>query len=532
MVSLINMQPIEYPRNALLDFSPINSAIENYQQQQNINARMGMENERLGFERERQGFARDLHPLQMGSQRLSMEATRQGIDQNRLRNPLELRQLQAGVLSAEDTLRETLNLRRDLGGGNPTPESARANTFLTPSAQPMPGVSMSPPRQAAAPAPATAPPQQAAHDFNELGPRFVRDHILSVSPEVGQARFGMLLNDPVFGPALREHGLHEMDWREAASTMAGASVTPTTQPGPAAPPQQSAVQPPTAAPAAAPAQPPAQMSEQERTARRMIASGLPQYVTQGRAMLEALNKLHITEVGGRLVATDGQGRARVVYDPSTSPDVGTVNNISGGLAHLAGIPGRFGGDDGVFANAVGPFQGDPTDYSGLSSITPSAIAQGVARAFGSMASAGSDQAPAEVRRAIEGGTNTLASVLKPLIRKPGEGAWSDRDQAVLNTIVGNLSQASTVQQYNRELENVRQRINQNFNLNLPPIPGVSHNPKNANPATVVQSAQSPQSAPPTQASQPPAHIANDAEYNTLPSGARFIGPDGRTRIKP
>jgi len=30
----------------------------------------------------------------------------------------------------------------------------------------------------------------------------------------------------------------------------------------------------------------------------------------------------------------------------------------------------------------------------------------------------------------------------------------------------------------------------------------------------------------------PAKISGDAEYNALPSGATFIGPDGKTRRKP
>src|SRR5262249_60720949 len=80
-----------------------------------------------------------------------------------------------------------------------------------------------------------------------------------------------------------------------------------------------------------------------------------------------------------------------------------------------------------------------------------------------------EAAPAEVRRAISGATETLSAVIKPLIRKPGEGAWSDADQAKLSAIVGNLLQVNDMAQFHRELENVRLRINSNFGINLPPI---------------------------------------------------------------
>lgn len=39
-------------------------------------------------------------------------------------------------------------------------------------------------------------------------------------------------------------------------------------------------------------------------------------------------------------------------------------------------------------------------------------------------------------------------------------------------------------------------------------------------------------APPTKPNGAPARISSDEEYNALPSGARFVGPDGKTRRKP
>lgn len=178
-------------------------------------------------------------------------------------------------------------------------------------------------------------------------------------------------------------------------------------------------------------------------------------------------------------------------------------NIMGGMRELYGIPDRYGGDKGVFGSAVGPFQGDPNSWF----LGP------VARALGSLKTLGNEKAPAEVRRAIQGATDTVASVIKPLIRKPGEGTWSDADQARLNMIVGELAQANDVAQYRRELDNVRRRINANFHLSLPPL-----GPEGASGET-------------TGASNAIPRIQNDADYARLNPGQRYIDPTGQVRTK-
>jgi hypothetical protein len=137
-------------------------------------------------------------------------------------------------------------------------------------------------------------------------------------------------------------------------------------------------------------------------------------------------------------------------------------DITKGLRELHSIPGRYGGDKGVFGSAVGPLQGDPDSYVGS-----------IARGLGSMWTAFEKESPSEVRRAIQGGQDTLMNVLKKLIRPPGsaEGPLSDADQARLDRIIGPLMQANDVAQYRRELENVRRRINENFRLNIPEFEG-------------------------------------------------------------
>jgi hypothetical protein len=144
-----------------------------------------------------------------------------------------------------------------------------------------------------------------------------------------------------------------------------------------------------------------------------------------------------------------------------------TENITRGLRELHGIPDRYGGDKGVFGSSVGPLRGDPESYAGA-----------IARAGGSMWSAFDKASPGEVRRAIQGGQDTLMNVLKKLIRPPGsaEGPLSDADQARLDRIIGPLMQANDVQQYRRELDNVRRRINENFGMEIPEFESAGASP--------------------------------------------------------
>jgi hypothetical protein len=136
-------------------------------------------------------------------------------------------------------------------------------------------------------------------------------------------------------------------------------------------------------------------------------------------------------------------------------------NIAAGLDNLNKLATDY--DDASFTNAVGPFQGSTPD--GLLGSIPINIA----RLFGeiSNASEGGAASPTEVRNNIVGNTETLAAAIKPLIRAPGEGVWTDQDQARLVAIVGDLAQARDKDEYRRRLNAVRDRIKTNFNLDIP-----------------------------------------------------------------
>lgn len=122
-------------------------------------------------------------------------------------------------------------------------------------------------------------------------------------------------------------------------------------------------------------------------------------------------------------------------------------------------------DNPSFTNALGPLQG--ADPGADSSIITGGLAR-AARLGGEIMNKweGGKTVPTEVRAKIMGDTNALALAIKPMVRNPGEGIWSDRDQNLLNYLVGNLSEARTPEEYQRRLDAVVERMNNTFGLHM------------------------------------------------------------------
>ena len=141
--------------------------------------------------------------------------------------------------------------------------------------------------------------------------------------------------------------------------------------------------------------------------------------------------------------------------------LGASDKIAAGLNNLNQMTNQY--DDASFENSVGPFQGSTPD--GLLSSLPI----NAARLGGELANwwEGGKSAPSEVRSNIQGSTEAIAAAIKPLIRAPGEGVWTDADQARLVAVVGDLSQAGSKEEFKRRLNAVRDRLKANFNLDIP-----------------------------------------------------------------
>jgi len=190
-----------------------------------------------------------------------------------------------------------------------------------------------------------------------------------------------------------------------------------------------------------------------------------------RAQIKALEKkdgTHNAEVQGRYtmgqsMGLKGEDLTRYALtgtlpgklnDPANDPDrVG--QGIAGGLNSMARIPKEFGP---TLGRAIGPVRGQE-----------SGVLPAIGKVIGSIHNMAGDRNTSEARARIAGDTEALAAQIKPLIRKPGEGTWSDADQARLNALVGNLATSRDVGEYKRNLEAVRQRLIDNFGVKLPPI---------------------------------------------------------------
>jgi len=139
----------------------------------------------------------------------------------------------------------------------------------------------------------------------------------------------------------------------------------------------------------------------------------------------------------------------------------TAPKIAEGLQNLNNMTDTY--NDAAFENSVGPFQGSNPD--GLVNGALINTARGLGEAWNTIE--GGNATPNEVRNNIVGATEALAAAIKPLIRAPGEGVWTDADQARLVSIVGDLSQSSNKAEFKRRLNAVRDRIKSNFELDIP-----------------------------------------------------------------
>lgn len=185
---------------------------------------------------------------------------------------------------------------------------------------------------------------------------------------------------------------------------------------------------------------------------------------QGDERLQKLQEIGINpdSAEGRLYRATGKLPA-AAYNTMALDDrrKESSGKIGEGLKNLSDMATTY--DDESFQNAVGPFQGAVPD--GLAGAVPI----NAARAWGEIANwyNGGQTAPSEIRSNIHGSVEALAAAIKPLIRAPGEGVWTDQDQARLVSVVGDLAQASSKEEYLRRLAAVRDRVKSNFNLDVP-----------------------------------------------------------------
>ena len=166
---------------------------------------------------------------------------------------------------------------------------------------------------------------------------------------------------------------------------------------------------------------------------------------------------------------EARAKAKGEADASRIGESRVAEQFAGGLSQLKRLPDEFG--PRAFERALGPWQATSPETEGVGSAVAAAVnwlPQQAARAsaeFGSWAEGGA--APTEVRDRVETVTKNLAAVMKPLIRKPGEGAWSDKDQANLEAQIGLLSRSRNVEEYNRRVDDIKENVSKVFLVDVP-----------------------------------------------------------------
>jgi len=254
--------------------------------------------------------------------------------------------------------------------------------------------------------------------------------------------------------------------------------------------------------------------------REKLATDIELARTKGQEdqkRIDALKRIGIEPDSAEGIAFRANGKLPAAAYEKLEQDqrkLRSAPKITEGLNNLLKMTDKY--DDPSFVNAVGPLQGATPDQTGL--LT--APFANIARLYGEIANKfeGGKSTPNEVRNDIMGSTEALAAAIKPLIRGPGEGVWTDADQARLVAIVGDLAQASSKEEFKRRLNAVSGRIESNFGL------GIKFDAfGNRDPAQSPASAARPSG---------PVRVKSPDEARKLPSGTRILLPDGSEGVVP
>jgi hypothetical protein len=136
----------------------------------------------------------------------------------------------------------------------------------------------------------------------------------------------------------------------------------------------------------------------------------------------------------------------------------TLGKFDKAIAIMRQHPTRYGKD--AFERSIGPYASSKPDAGeGHVESTMNFLGRTLARATSEAGqSVGGGAEPTDVRDAVNTDALRIATVMKPFVRKTGEGPWTDRDQANLENQVGDLGRARSVKEYNARLDRLQQYI--------------------------------------------------------------------------
>jgi hypothetical protein len=142
--------------------------------------------------------------------------------------------------------------------------------------------------------------------------------------------------------------------------------------------------------------------------------------------------------------------------------------LQGMVENLAQVPHEYGRQ--ATERAVGPYSGAniTENEGGYVGSVINAIPTAIAKMRGELAALYQGGAnPSEVRRRIEGDTQALVNLMKPYLRVKGEGAQSNYELQQLQSAIGQVVQARTVEEYNRGVEDLRHRLTGMIGVEVP-----------------------------------------------------------------
>lgn len=207
--------------------------------------------------------------------------------------------------------------------------------------------------------------------------------------------------------------------------------------------------------------------------RQLGMAMMQQYLVPPKPMTpmeqaELANKrANLQKTQADIVKTQAETDKAKAEMPKTPED--TAKQFAGGIEQLRRFPVEFGTE--AFERAMGPWSAssaqdnDPQGGFWGTGASVNSLGQMVARGVGeAKAALYGGAAPTEVRDRVETAMKNLAAVMKPLIRKPGEGAWSDKDQANLEAQIGQLSRVRDAGEYRRRLNDIEENMNKIFQV--------------------------------------------------------------------
>jgi hypothetical protein len=211
---------------------------------------------------------------------------------------------------------------------------------------------------------------------------------------------------------------------------------------------------------------------------QMLKSPDPQVRALGRSqVLNAMKVMSDPLKAARINSLNATAAVNAAKAPKSPEQAGA--QFTGALEQLQRFPEEFGTQ--AFERGIGPWLATSADEgtnAGIPGAVLNFLPQQFARGMAEVNTALTGGAkPTEVRDRLETAALNLAAVMKPFVRKPGEGAWSDKDQANLEKQVGFLSRSRDIAEYNRRLQDIQTNVSKIFQV---PVKAPQDQPRSPN----------------------------------------------------